>query len=338
MYPTNTESGKQAQTSLIISALPASRDYLLRLVDCAQIFPRTLCVRDPDEALNLLEEDPVDIIFFDWEPPGLTDLDGLTEKLHSRDEWRDIPLILFTSDQRRDMEIKALQHGACDCLSYGITARELNARLSPHLSHKQRADTLREENNQLAKLAITDRLTGLYNRAYFDVVLEFETARNQRCGSVLSLLMITIDQFGWLDENYGHKASDSLLRMIGDIIHAETRHSDIPCRFNHQDFAIILPDTPTPEAYTLAEKIRREIAERGPKKPLSHFTLSISMGISGDTGQGDSKLYDLIDEAYCAVETGRRHGAGRTEIFCQNLEIFTPYGDRVDLEHPQGNA
>jgi len=327
-----------SQTSMIISSLPSSRDYLLRLVDCAQLFPRIHCVRDPQEAENLLENEDIDVIFLDWQPPGMGNLNSVANMLRDRDEWCDIPLILFSADELSGMEINALQQGASDCLGYDITARELAARLHPHLSHKQRADTLRAENSQLTKLAISDRLTGLYNRSYLDVVLEFETARCQRHGAVLSLLMVTIDSFGWLENNYGHQAGDRLLRLAGDVIQSVARKGDIPCRFNHQDFAVILPDTSTPEAYRIAELIRKELAERGPKKPISQFTLSLSMGISGQAGEGMLDPPNLIDEAYCAVETGRRHGAGRTEIFHHNPQLLTPSGHRLDIDLPQGHA
>jgi len=326
------------QTSMIISSLSSSRDYLLRLVDCTRIFSRILCVRNNQEAVKLLQTEEIDTIFLDWQPPEVEQLNSLAEVLGDREEWCDIPLLLFTPDPQRDAEILALQKGAGDCFDYGITARELGARLHHHLAHKQRTDELRAENSQLAKLAISDRLTGLYNRSYFDVVLEFEAARCQRHGSVLSLLIITIDSFNWLENNFGHRVGDSLLRLAGDVIQVTARKSDIPCRFNHQDFAIILPDTPTPDAFLLAERIRREIMINGPKKPLSHFTLSLSMGISGHAGNGIIDPRNLVDEAYCAVETGRRHGAGRTEIFHHDPQILTRNGHRLDIEHPQGHA
>jgi len=326
------------ETAMIISPMPSSRDYLLRLVDCTRLFGHIICVCSEGEATQLLQNEDIDAIFLDWHPPELAGLTRLAEDLMEREDWCDIPLILFSPDQQQDVEIQALQKGASDCFDYGITARELGARMQHHLAHKQRTDTLRSENNQLAKLAISDRLTRLYNRSYFAVVLEFEATRCQRHGSVLSLLLITIDSFNWLENNYGHRAGENLVRLVADIIGGSTRKNDIPCRFNHQDFAVILPDTTTPDAYRLAEEIRREALARGPKKPLSHFNLSLSMGISGHSGRGRINAVRLIDEAYCAVETGRRLGAGRTEIFHhpeQSISLDVP---RLEIERPQGHA
>lgn len=326
------------QTSLIISSLPSSRDYLLRLVDCSQLFPRILCAQNEQEAIELLKNEEIDVIFLDWQPPGVEGLSCLSGTLRDREEWCDIPLILFSPDQQRDAEILALQRGASDCLDYGITVRELSARLNPHMTHKHRADELRAENSQLAKLAISDRLTGLYNRSYFDVVLEFEGTRCQRNGSVLSLLMITIDDFSRLEMNFGHRAIDRLLRLAGDVIQVSADESCIPCRFNHQDFAVLLPDTPTPVAFQLAGQVRKEIMIQGPKKPVSHFSLSLSMGISCQTGKGLNDPMVLVDEAYCAVENARRQGLGRTEIFHHNPRIMTLTGQTLDLDQPQGHA
>lgn len=324
--------------SLIISEYPTSRDYLLELVDCAKLFPQVSCVRNSREALEVLREQPVQVIFFDWDARTKKEFKALAGELHNRDEWCDIPLIIFTTEGDKETELFALEHGASDCLRYGTTSRELAVRLSPHLNHKKRADALREENTQLAKLAISDRLTNLYNRSYFDLILEFEAVRSRRQGTKLSLLVVTIDRLSQLIERYGHSTGDSLLRLVGDVIDDTVRQSDIPCRFSHQEFAIILPDTGAPDAYTLAERIRKEVSRRGPKPPVNPFQLSVSIGISGTVVASAVDPARLIDEAFCAVGVGRRQGSNRTEIFCQTTQVRTLEGYSLDLDTPQGHA
>ncbi|TYO96650.1 diguanylate cyclase (GGDEF)-like protein [Geothermobacter ehrlichii] len=335
LTPTWTEADR---TAVILSDRAASRDYLLRLLDCTGIFHQIHCAADLNGIEAILDEHAVDALFFDWQPPDPESIAELAACLDEQDDWRDIPLLVFTAETSRETAICAFLNGASDCLGYSIPAADLRARLYPHLNRKLRIDSLREENNQLARLAISDPLTGLYNRNYFDVALQFETARCQRNGSLLSLLVIVIDRFNWLHANFGYKAGDRVLGLVGGVIGDVVRRSDIPCRFNHQDFAVIMPETTAPEAYGLAERIRDELNHRQPRHPLDRFSVTLSMGISSISGAGTFAPANLIEEAYCAVETGRRFGAGRTEIFSHNLEIFTEDGFRLDLEHPQGNA
>lgn len=325
-------------TALLISNQPASRDYLLNLVECAKLFPQTACARDSQESLTVLREQEIDVIFYDWQPPDLSEVSDLVEHLHEHDEWFDIPLILFTPRQQTEAEVLALKHGACDCLGYSITAQQLAARLNPHLAHKKRADALREENSQLAKLAITDRLTGLHNRSYFDLIFDFEASRSQRQGTVLSLLVLAIDQYSTVVDQYGHGSGDNLLRMVSDVVHGTLRQSDIACRFSHQEFAVILPDTAVPAAYCLSERIRKEICRQGPKPPMAPFSITVSIGISGTVVASSIDPSRLVDEAFCAVEAGQRNGANRTEIFCHHGRTEAWEVHNLDLELPQGHA
>ncbi len=328
------------RAALLVTDNGVSRAYLLRLLDATGLFQQIFCAAGMDETRRLLGEEEIDAIFFDWYAPcssGDT-LQHLTDLMAETETWRDIPLLVLTTEVERELTLTAYLAGASDCLGYGIPPADLRARLFPHLSRKLRIDALREENDQLAKLAISDGLTGLYNRNYFDVALQFEISRCQRYSHPLSLLVVTIDRFAWLNDTFGFRNGDRVLTLVGDSIRDVVRETDIPCRFNHQDFVVILPETATPQAYSLAERLRSELEERQPNHPLSRFRISLSMGISGLCGVGSTNPSDLIEEAYCAVETGRRFGAGRTEIFSHNLEVVGENGQSLDLDHPVGNA
>lgn len=324
--------------ALFVSQHRNSRDDLLYLLECSKLFTDLFVARNSDEALELLEEREIDVIFYDWLPPELGEINDLVGFTNDRDEWYDIPLIIFTPQLKKDFELLALQLGASDCFSYKISTRELSVRLYPHLNHKKRADSLREENCQLARMAITDRMTGLYNRSYFDLILEFESARCQRQQSVMTILVIGIDGLRQVVDQYGQAAADSLLRLVADVIHGTARQSDIACRYSHVDFALILPGTMAPDAFRLAERIRKQVSKRGPKPPLSSFQATVSVGISGGLIESGLDAPRLVEEAFCAIDTGVRNGANRTEIFCHSNLIRTSSGLLVDLDHPQGRA
>jgi len=324
--------------ALIISHHHESRNHLLQLVECTKLFPEIHCVRNSKGALNILDEKQIDVIFYDWQPPELGEINELVGQINKRDDWYDIPLIVFTARKKKDVELLALQLGASDCFGYGVSSKELSVRTYPHLSHKKRTDSLREENRQLAKLAITDRLTGLYNRSYFDLMLEFEGARCRRQKNVLSIMLLAIDPFDMVVTRFGPAAGDNLLCLVAEVIHSSTRQVDIACRFSHAEFAIILADTSSPESYRLAERIRKEVVLRGPKPPLSSFQTTVSIGISGSLIESGLDATRLVAEAFCAIETGKRHGANRTEIFCQATRVKSTDGQLIDLDHPQGCA
>jgi len=324
-----------ALSSLIISPYPATRDYLLQLVDCTDLFFRIDSSRSWDEAKAVLGNQPVDALIIDWQHADLDLLEVVTSEIDQREEWHDIPLLLFTADEKLELELKALRKGASGCLNFRITAAELTARLQPHLQHKQRTDSLREENRQLARLAISDRLTGLYNRSYFEVMLGFELARADRQQERLSLMVVAVDRYDWLVEAVGQEGSDQLLQQVAEVLQNSIRQSDMACRFSHREFAVILCESDTPAALELAERLRRNLAEEIPHLPHDKFPLMVSIGISGGINKTSRQV---VEEACYALSAGRRAGGGRVEVFRKPVTIRSLEGSFLDIEQPQGHA
>ena len=107
--------------------------------------------------------------------------------------------------------------------------------------------------------AISDSLTGLYNRHYFDGALRREAERCHRYGVSSSLLLLDLDEFKEINDEYGHRVGDAVLQEIGGLILKHVRAADVPCRFGGDEFAVIFSDTPQPEAFTVAERIRADV-------------------------------------------------------------------------------
>lgn len=325
-------------SSLLICNHPASRDDLLRLIDDGDLFTQIFCARDGLDALELLRKQAVDVIFVDGRSSRLDALGELVEKLQERDDWCDIPVLLFSRNPYKKNELEALEQGVSGCLARGITTRELVTRLLPHLSHKKRTDALREENTQLAKLAITDHLTGLCNRTYFDLIFDFESVRSQKQETFLSVMILSVDQIDLLTRQLGHEVIDRLLSLIGGIIRDNLRATDIPCRFSHHEFAVILPETAVPDGYRVAERIRQEFSRQTGQSYLSELRPTLSIGISGKKSGQVSGHQLLLEEAFCAVELGRHQGNNRTEIFRPREMRSKSGASGRDLDHPQGHA
>lgn len=158
-------------------------------------------------------------------------------------------------------------------------------------------------------LAITDSLTGLYNRRHFFKLAEIEVSKLKRNKRPASCHMIDIDHFKNINDTYGHIVGDSVLIEVGKRIKQGIRDYDILARYGGEEFVVFLPETDLEEAMLVAERVRANIV--GSKIEINEKTkipLSVSIGISSAKGE-DIVLYELINKAdkalYLAKERGR---------------------------------
>ena len=165
-------------------------------------------------------------------------------------------------------------------------------------------------NQELERFSQTDGLTGLANRRQFDHALQREHARQQRTGSALSLLMIDLDHFKYVNDHYGHAMGDDYLRAVARVLLASvTRATDVAARYGGEEFACLLPDTPAEDAFMLAERIRRGVADLGLPNALADTThLTVSVGVA-TLERGTSSSAQLLTQAdeqlYAAKHAGR---------------------------------
>ena len=168
---------------------------------------------------------------------------------------------------------------------------------------------LTDANRTLETLAITDGLTGLYNRRHFQDVLERELARCLRDGKTLSLLMCDLDRFKAYNDRFGHPEGDVLLRRVASLLTANIRHSDMAFRYGGEELAVLLPACTKAQAREVAEKIR--VAVSGAQDPrVARFrgptTISIGVATFPDDGRVARGLVDVADAAlYAAKAAGR---------------------------------
>lgn len=167
-------------------------------------------------------------------------------------------------------------------------------------------DTLVE---QLKGLSLQDALTGLNNRRHFDTLLNQEMALAQRKGSLLSLLMIDIDHFKKVNDNFGHDAGDAVLIEVAALLKKHFRGTDVVCRLGGEEFVALLPGTGTAEAQTRAEKLlkaQRNQALSHLHQPLGRITLSCGIATYPAHTMDPKRLLRLADTAlYKAKNNGR---------------------------------
>ena len=190
--------------------------------------------------------------------------------------------------------------------------RDITKRKMIESKMQQLVQQLEIERNTAQLNAITDSLTGLFNRGHFDKTLRTEFSRLTRSGSRLSLIMLDIDHFKKFNDSYGHIAGDKCLQMVAATLKSSIeRETDIVARYGGEEFIIILPDTDEKGAMILGELIRKKIEDLAIPHIESETSkyVTVSVGIitidSTDLISADQAL-KLVDEAlYIAKEKGR---------------------------------
>jgi diguanylate cyclase (GGDEF)-like protein len=149
--------------------------------------------------------------------------------------------------------------------------------------------TYRQKYEQARQRMVRDGLTGLYNRGYFDEVLPQALGHARRHGESLSLLIVDTDNFKNINDQLSHMDGDAALRLIGDVIQAQVRPSDTPCRYGGDEFVVLLSGADATSAATFAERFRASLFERcrtaSPPFPWGYITTTI--GIASYPADGD---------------------------------------------------
>lgn len=172
--------------------------------------------------------------------------------------------------------------------------------------------------DELRKLATTDFLTGLHTRRYFINRLEDELARFHRAmGQPVSLLMIDLDHFKQINDNYGHATGDKVLKHFSGLVRDELRRIDMAGRLGGEEFGLILPGTNTDAAMNYAERIRERIANSPLMLNDQHISFNISIGVT-ELKKDDKVPDDILERADKALYRAKELGRNRVEVSDRN--------------------
>jgi diguanylate cyclase (GGDEF)-like protein len=163
-------------------------------------------------------------------------------------------------------------------------------------------------NKKLARLSVTDKLTGLYNRLKTDEVLDQELHRSQRFEQPFSVIMIDIDKFKQVNDRHGHHIGDHVLITIAKLLEANTRETDVIGRWGGEEFIVICTQTDQPGAVKLAENLRQTLQCQA--IPVVNQKTA-SFGVA--TYQLNDQLADIIARADAALYEAKRKGRNRVE-------------------------
>ncbi|PKL51292.1 MAG: hypothetical protein CVV42_00135 [Candidatus Riflebacteria bacterium HGW-Riflebacteria-2] len=167
------------------------------------------------------------------------------------------------------------------------------------------------DNARLHDLSISDGLTELYIRRFFEIRLEDEIKRARRFGFPLTLVMFDVDDLAKVNEAHGRKAGDVVLYEIARILKDSVRATDIPARFGEEEFAVILAHTTAEQALIFAERLRERIAAQQIKALSAEVRVTVSVGI-GEYETGIERHYQLVEHTQTALSQSKEQGKNRT--------------------------
>jgi len=163
---------------------------------------------------------------------------------------------------------------------------------------------------ELRRLSNTDGLTALFNRRHLDESLQSELERARRYHLPLSVLMFDIDHFKKFNDTYGHDQGDRVLQAVATTLRGALRNQDYPCRYGGEEFAAILPNTAKAGAYSLAERLRKDIE----RMSVDGLKVTISIGVAEYPDHDVTEQARLIEAADAAMYEAKRSGRNRVCI------------------------
>ncbi len=304
-------------TVLIIGDSAESRKVIAGIIESTGIFQKKLYCADGRRALHWLRDHTIDMVCFNLHEQNRDDLDIMIAEMQGETEWVDLPVVCFAQLEDRDLLIEGLETGASEGLLIDADSAEIAARIRWHLKNRKHIEALHQAQNRLARMAISDGLTSLFNRAYFDATIEQETARSLRTKKPLSLLFIDLDHFKNINDTHGHQVGDRVLEEVALVLREQSRSSDTVCRYGGEEFAIILPETPRSSAQMVAERIRQKVSTLD-----CGFTVTASIGINCAERPEGLVPQVLIAGADKALYAAKRNGRNRCEMAIKSTVHF----------------
>ena len=262
-------------------------------------------------ARELAEAEEFDLILTDHLLAG-EDALRLCSWFRSTERTRHVPILLLIEDGEHDRLAKALDLGVNDYLVKPADRDELIARSRSQLRRKRFEEALRANYRKNLAAAMTDALTGLYNRRYLETHFEIVNRRLGESGKPLSLMILDIDRFKAINDAYGHRAGDQILQGVAAHLTDRLRGFDTATRLGGEEFVVLLPESRLEEAMTAASRIGRSIGATvfGAEGVEHGLSVTVSIGVASATA-GTCTFDELLSRADGALYDAKRSGRNR---------------------------
>jgi two-component system cell cycle response regulator len=263
---------------------------------------------DPNEALFHAAEGNYDLVIVSL---GLENFDGLRlcSQVRSLERTRNMAILAVADADNNTRLVRGLEIGVNDYLTRPIDKNELMARVRTQIKKKRYTERLRDNVQMSIEMAITDALTGLFNRRYMETHVGTLVEQAASRGKPLTVLVLDIDYFKSINDTWGHDTGDDVLREFAVRIKKSIRGIDLACRYGGEEFVVVMPETDMAVATMVAERLRRRIAsepfliQQGTKT----IEVTISIGLAAlERDEDAAKVFKRADQAlYRAKRDGR---------------------------------
>ena len=266
---------------------------------------------DPQQAVFQAAETPYELIIVNLD---LQDYDGLRlcSQLRSLERTRQIPILIIVDPDDNERLMRALDMGVNDYLHRPIDRQELLARVNTQIKRWRYTERLRNNVQQSLELAVTDPLTGMFNRRYMETQVSILVDNASNRGKSLAVLALDVDHFKSVNDTYGHAAGDKVLIELANRVKEQVRSVDMPCRVGGEEFLVVLPDTDMTEAVVIGERLREAIGSQpfNAGEVAPQLPITVSVGISGFENSNDT-LENMLKRADDALYKAKAEGRNK---------------------------
>jgi diguanylate cyclase (GGDEF)-like protein len=277
---------------------------------------RVVTVLEPSKALDAFSSTVIDVVVSDIMMPGLSGFEIL-HRVKEANPLVEVILMTGMMPDRARAAVNALQNGAHDYLLKPVEIRELKSAIERALWKQKQHMENKNKLQELIWRANTDYLTGLSNRHSFQAQLKLEFARSERYERNLSCLIMDIDDFKKINDEFGHSAGDQVLQRLGGLFRKHLRSSDLKCRYGGEEFVVVLPEAGCEGAAAVADKLRRIVAEEEFSFVEPPLKIAVSIGTATCSHRNFSSANELIHAADQALLEAKRAGRNRVRAYEQ---------------------
>ena len=244
---------------------------------------------DPLYGLTLAESMKPDLILLDVDMPGMDGYEFCRRVKANPNLWS-VPVVFFTARGSVDQTVLGLNLGAADYISKPFSPGELLARVRGVLRTQSVISTLEDR-------SLVDTLTGLGNSKMFETRLRGEVSARARSPRPLSCVYLDLDGFSTVNKYYGEPFGDMILRKVADVLREIYRPEDVVCRLRNDDFAVLMPDTPSDDAVNLARTVRDKLSVSNFRYRDSTVPVTCGIGIASALDPYDHRVLERAMDA-----------------------------------------